>query len=147
MDSMKKALVVGIDKYPLSQLRGCVNDATSIATILETHGDGSPNFDVRFEADVQTKSELKEMIVDLFAGGVDTALLYFSGHGLLNALGGYIVTPDYKKYDEGISMDEILNITNNSKAKDKIIILDCCHSGVFGSPSLNGEQKPKLLKG
>ena len=133
---MKKALIVGINNYPSSPLSGCINDASGLASIMETHGDGSPNFDVRLETDIQTKSELKKMIVDLFSGNNDTVLLYFSGHGFLNELGGYLVTPDHKAYDEGISMDEILVLANQSKAKDKIIILDCCHSGSFGSPSI-----------
>lgn len=133
---MKKALVVGINSYPSSPLRGCINDASGLASIIETHGDGSPNFDVRLETDVQTKSELKTMIAELFSGINDTVLLYFSGHGFLNELGGYLVTPDHKTYDEGISMDEILVLANQSKTKDKIIILDCCHSGAFGSPTI-----------
>lgn len=133
---MKKALIVGINDYPSSPLHGCINDAAGLASIVETHGNGSPNFNVRLETDVKTKSELKTMIVELFSGSSDTVLLYFSGHGFLNELGGYLVTPDYKTYDEGISMDEILILANNSKARDKIIILDCCHSGAFGSPTM-----------
>lgn len=133
---MKKALVVGINNYPSSPLRGCINDASDLASIIETHGDGSPNFDVRIETDIQTKSELKSRIAELFSGNNDTVLLYFSGHGFLNELGGYLVTPDHKEYDEGISMDEVLILANQSKSKDKIIILDCCHSGSFGSPTI-----------
>lgn len=133
---MKKALVVGIDNYPSSPLRGCINDASGLAKIIETHGNDSPNFDVRLETNVGTKSELKTMIVKLFSGSFDTVLLYFSGHGFLNELGGYLVTPDHKSYDEGISMDEVLILANQSKSKDKIIILDCCHSGSFGSPTM-----------
>lgn len=135
---MKKALLVGIDNYTSSPLRGCINDASGLASIIETHGDGSRNFDVRLETDVQTKSELKTMIVELFSGDNDVTLLYFSGHGYLNEIGGYLVTPDHKKYDEGISMDEILVLANDSKARDKIIILDCCYSGSFGSPKIGG---------
>jgi len=135
---MKKALVVGINEYPSSPLRGCINDASSIATILETNGNGDPNFEVRLEKNVPTKSKLKSMIADLFSGSSDVVLLYFSGHGFLNEIGGYLVTPDYAKYDEGISMDEILVLANQSKAKDKIIILDCCHSGAMGSPTISG---------
>lgn len=134
---MKKALVVGINNYPTAPLRGCINDASSFATIIETNGDGTPNFDVRLETDVKTKSELRTLIVELFAGSSDTVLLYFSGHGYLNELGGYLVTPDYQSYDEGISMDDVLILSSKSKAKDKIIILDCCHSGAFGSPTLS----------
>jgi hypothetical protein len=135
---MKKALIVGINNYPSSPLRGCINDASGVAAILETNGDGSPNFDVRLETDVPTKSELKTMIVELFSGNSDTVLLYFSGHGFLNEIGGYLVTPDPAKYDEGISMDEILVLANQSKSKDKIIILDCCHSGTLGTPTIGG---------
>ncbi|MBU0578229.1 caspase family protein [Patescibacteria group bacterium] len=136
---MKKALVVGINAYPTAPLRGCINDASAVAAILETNGDGSPNFDVKLETDVQTKSVLKTMIVELFSGTNDTVLLYFSGHGFLNEIGGYLVTPDHAKYDEGISMYEILQLANASKAKDKIIIFDCCHSGVMGSPNINAD--------
>lgn len=134
---MRKALVVGINNYPYAPLRGCINDAEAIADVLRKHGDKSPNFEVKLEKDVKTKSELKTMIVNLFSGDSDIALLYFSGHGALNEIGGYLVTPDHKKYDEGISMDEILVLTNKSKAKDKIIILDCCHSGAMGSPEIH----------
>lgn len=133
---MKKALAIGINNYPSSPLRGCINDASGLADIIETHGDGSPNFDVRLETDVQTKSELMSMIAQLFSGNSDTVLFYFSGHGFMNELGGRLVTPDHRAYDEGISMDELLTLANRSKAKDKIIILDCCHSGAFGSPSV-----------
>lgn len=144
---MKKALIVGINNYLISPLKGCVNDASSFASIIEKNGDGSPNFAVILKTDIQTKAELKSLIVDLFRGTDDIALLYFSGHGVLNALGGYIVTPDYKKFDEGISMDEILVMANSSKVKDKIIILDCCHSGAFGSPSISGGTTAQIVEG
>lgn len=130
---MRKALAVGINNYQGAPLRGCINDASAVATTLATHGDGSPNFDVRLETDVKTRASLKGMITELFSGDSDIVLLYFSGHGALTDLGGYLVTPDYQKYDEGISMHDILTISNDSRVKDKIIILDCCHSGAMGS--------------
>ncbi len=130
---MRKALVIGINNYPHCPLHGCVNDASAFASIIETNGDGSPNFDVRLETNISTRSELKSKIKNLFQGDNDIALLYFSGHGFINELGGYLVTPDYKENDEGVSMDEILSYANQSQAKNKVIILDCCHSGAFGS--------------
>ena len=128
---MKKALIVGINDYPDCPLSGCENDASGVAAILETNGDGSPNFDVSLRTNIKDKRSLKAAINDLFTGEVDTALFYFSGHGYLNELGGYIVTPDFKKYDEGVSMDEVLKYANQSKTRNKIIILDCCHSGAM----------------
>ncbi|MER3472397.1 MAG: peptidase C14 [Chitinophagaceae bacterium] len=144
---MRKALIVGINNYPSSPLRGCINDASAFRSIIETNGDGSPNFDVKLVTDVPTKSELKRLISDLFSGDSETALLYFSGHGFINDIGGYIVTTDYQPNDEGVSMDEILTLANDSKAKNRVIILDCCHSGRFGSPKTTGGKSAHIVEG
>lgn len=135
---MKKALIIGINDYLSAPLTGCVNDAYAVKAIIERNGDGSPNFDVVLEINIKTKSELKTSIIDLFKGNADTCLFYFSGHGYLDELGGgYLVTPDAQSNDLGVSMDEILKFANNSKCKNKVIVLDCCHSGAFGTPALS----------
>jgi len=54
---------------------------------------------------------------------------------------------DACRYDEGVSMDEILTLANQSKAKNKVIILDCCHSGALGSPSISGSNIAQLSEG
>ncbi|MDR0303696.1 MAG: caspase family protein [Chitinispirillales bacterium] len=143
---MKKSLCIGIDNYKTSPLSGCINDATCISELLKRNGDGSTNFEVKFEKDVSSTSNMKELIVDLFNGDCDTVLFYFSGHGFLNEFGGYIVTPDFKKYDEGVPMDYILNVANKSKIKNKIIILDCCHSGAMGNTDVS-DNKSSLSEG
>ena len=38
-------------------------------------------------------------------------------------------------------MNEILSYANQSKAREKIIILDCCHSGAFGSSHTDGKSE------
>jgi len=90
---------------------------------------------------------LREAIEQLFAGDSAMALLYFSGHGYIKSTGGYLVTTDAKKYDEGVSMDDVLNLANQSKARNKVIILDCCHSGALGSPSITGSGLAQLSEG
>jgi len=147
---MRKALVVGIDGYATAPLSGCVNDANAVAAVLETNGDGSPNFSVRLLTNPGgsvSKAALREAIDQLFQGDPDVALFYFSGHGFVNTNGGLIVTDDYQKYDEGISMDEILNYANKAASKERIIILDCCHSGSFGSPAIDESPKAHLSPG
>lgn len=130
---MRKALVVGIDDYPGSaRLKGCVNDAMEVASLLDKNADGSPNFDVLVCNNIKTKAELKAQILKLFKGEDEISLFYFSGHGYVADIGGYIVTPDFKQHDEGISMDEILKIASLSAARHKIVILDCCHAGAMG---------------
>ncbi len=145
---MRKALVVGINQYPTSPLKGCINDASALASIMETNGDGSPNFDIRLSTDTPTKSQLLGMIKELFKGDSETtSLFYFSGHGYINELGGYIVTPDAKKHDEGVSMDDILKIAIGSEVRNKIIILDCCHGGAMGTPILAGGITAQIVEG
>lgn len=130
---MRKALVVGIDKYPNSPLRGCCNDADRMEELLSCNGDGSPNFEVKLKKNVGTKGELRRLIEECFAKDEDVALFYYSGHGYIDAVGGYLVTPDYKGNDMGVSLQEIMAIVNGSKCRDKILILDSCHSGFLGS--------------
>lgn len=146
-DKMRKALVVGINNYPSAELKGCIYDATRISTVLEKNGDGSPNFDVKLMTDPLDKTTLKKAIEELFATPSDVALIYFSGHGALTSTGGYIVTRDSKRYDEGIPMDQILLLANNSTATNKIIILDCCYSGAFGSPESSDSNLSQLGEG
>ncbi|HEY4875444.1 MAG TPA: caspase family protein [Puia sp.] len=144
---MRKALLIGINDYPKFPLTGCINDASAFSAIIETNGDGSPNFDVHLNINTPTKGELKGLIIELFNGDSETALLYFSGHGLLDETGGYIVTPDFKPNDEGVSMDDILIYANDSKAKNKVIILDCCNSGALGSPKTLGGKSAHIGEG
>jgi hypothetical protein len=145
---MKGALIVGINEYPdPAALNGCVNDATALATLLRNNGDGSTNFSVKLKVNVKTRAELRASIIKLFQSEVDTALFYFSGHGCLTDRGGFIVTPDFRNYDEGISMDEIINIVNQSTIKIKIVIIDCCHSGAFAAPVIIGSKACILGEG
>lgn len=137
---MRKALVVGIDYYAkVAALSGCVNDAYNVKGALERHGHGSPNFDISLMVATNAHSavdrpKLKEKIRDLFHDDSEIALLYFSGHGFVEPVGGYLVTSECSTGDDGVSMDEVLSLANSSPAKSKVIILDCCHSGALGSP-------------
>lgn len=133
---MKVALIVGIDHYQYGPLHGCVEDAESIARVLARHYDGSPNFEVISLLSSKgsiTRPALRENIDRLLSGSFDVALFYFAGHGTINGAGGCIVTQDTTRYDEGISMAEILGQANRSASREVIIILDCCHSGAFGA--------------
>ncbi len=142
---MRKALVVGINYYQYgSPLFGCVDDAHSVKAILERHGDGSLNFDVQHltgtgPTDVVSRSDLKDHIKSLFEDDSEIALFYFAGHGHIEATGGYILASDSERGDEGVSLADVLVFANESKAKNKIIVLDSCHSGIAGTPPSAGQ--------
>lgn len=150
---MRKALIVGIDYYSsVSHLHGCVNDAHSVKSVLERHTDGSVNFSVKMlsgtgPSDTVTRSELKDAVRDLFAGDSETALFYFAGHGFIEVTGGYLITSECKSGDDGLSLNDVLILANESAAKNKVIILDSCHSGVAGTSANNRAHSAELAEG
>lgn len=142
---MRKALIVGIDYYQHgSVLYGCVDDAHSVKAVLERHSDGSMNFDPKLltgtgPSDLVTKLEFKDKIADLFSADDEIALLYFAGHGHLEATGGYLLTSDALRGDDGVSLNDVLTLANASRARNKIIALDSCHSGIAGTLPVSGQ--------
>ena len=147
---MRRALVVGINDYPPAPLSGCVNDANAVATVLETHGTESPNFEIRLVTSPPksvTRAQLRKDITKLFATECDIALFYFSGHGYVRTGDGCIVTKDAQRYDEGISMTDILGLANNSPVKNRVILLDCCFSGNMGTPNTTGNGVAQIAEG
>jgi hypothetical protein len=151
-DKMRKALIVGIDHYQnISQLYGCVNDSYSVKSVLERNSDGTLNFDIIHETASNesqsiTRASLKDKITQLFADDSEIALFYYAGHGYIENNGGYLVTSECTRGDDGLALDEVLNIANQSNAKNKIIILDSCHSGITGNIS-SIENKALLSEG
>ncbi|WP_372523086.1 caspase domain-containing protein [Sulfuricaulis sp.] len=151
---MRRALCVGIDLYPFGALRGCVSDAERLATLLAKHQDGTPNFECKRivapnggGTDVVTRVKLKQAVEQLFKDKAEVALLHFSGHGTENNLGGYLVTQDATTYDEGLSMNDVLKMANDSKADEVVVLLDCCHSGHMGNVPVINNNATMLREG
>lgn len=138
---MRKALIIGVDYYEnISSLHGCVNDAYNVKSALERNSDGTINFDVKLLTSTNvkqklTRKELKESVKELFKDSNSIALFYFSGHGYVESSGGYLITSECTDGDDGFPMSELLQIANESKASNKVIILDCCHAGFMGKIS------------
>ena len=131
---MKRAFVVGIDDYGSEcSLSGCVNDANVVSELLSHNADGSPNFDVKTGLNLTKKYEVVEGIKELFSDtrDVDTALFYFSGHGMFDSDKGYLALPDVFETKDGVDLYDILDLANKSSISNKIIILDCCHAGAI----------------
>lgn len=137
---MKKALCIGIDCYKyINNLHGCVNDANSVRAALERNGDGTLNFEVKVmcstsEASYIKKNDLKDAIQNLFRSESEIALFYYSGHGSFDALGGYLCTSEVERPDDGLSLNDVMGFVAQSKAKNKVIILDSCFSGAIANP-------------
>jgi hypothetical protein len=140
---MRKALIVGIDHYKhITSLSGCVNDAHSVKAVLERNSDGTLNFAApqvmtgTSSTQVVCKRELKDAVRELFADDAEIALFYFAGHGYIEDTGGFLCASDAETGDDGLSLQELMTLANSSRAKNKVIMLDSCHSGVTGNNAI-----------
>lgn len=141
---MRKALIVGVNYYEHGDsLYGCVDDAHAVKAVMERHDGGTVNFDCKLltgtgPSDRVNRSDLKDSIAQLFETDAEIALFYFAGHGHIEATGGYLLATDSKRGDEGVSLSEVLTFANKSLARNKIIVLDSCHSGIAGNAPTDG---------
>ena len=133
---MRKGLFIGINHYThVSPLSGCNNDAMAMASVLERHANGRPNFSSKVLTSAEedlTHSYMKQQIQSLFSGDCDVALLYFAGHGQFDTSidEGLLIPQDFSESVEGIRISDILKWAEDAhQIKNKIIILDCCQAG------------------
>ncbi len=170
----RDALVVGINRYQwegLQNLRAPARDAEAIAQMLEKHGDFRvwrlPEFLNPFENNARrvhwhqevTLEQLEEAVVRLFKPeGMtvsDTALLFFSGHGLRKERGipeGFLATSDVNPEEGkwGLSLQWLRRLLQASPVQQQIVWLDCCYSGEAlnfrdADPGYRGEKTSLFL--
>jgi hypothetical protein len=136
----RQALIVGINHYrEMEDLRACVADAESIASTLATHKDDTCNFlctiwpGITNAGEEITRSRLRGAIRQLFKSDGDV-VLYFAGHGFASLSGGILGTSDSTPDDWGVQMQDVVDETIASAARQILIIIDCCHAGNLGNP-------------
>lgn len=138
---MRKALVVGINDYSFGELDGCIPDANRMFNFLSRDFDDTPNFTCKkliSSDEIIDIPTLKQNVIDLFSFHCDVALFYFSGHGSepTTTSRACLVTQDAVTHNEGLELNFLMEIANTSKAKEVVIILDCCFSGAVGNSTL-----------
>jgi hypothetical protein len=132
---MRRALVVGIDDYQNQPLTACSSDARRIHERLGTHADGSPNYESLLVCNPEQRVDrvlLEDLIKRTLSKPADQALIYFAGHGGVDAKGGYLLAQDSTNGEDGIRMADVLRMANDSPVDDVVILLDCCAAGELG---------------
>ena len=130
----RRALVIGNTSYPQKPLLNPGNDATDLATALPDAG-----FNVTLRTDLDNKA-LERAILD-FSDTIqpgDTALFFFSGHGL-EVEGGqnYLLPLDFAakaetdvKY-QALAATRVQELLQARKAQTVILILDACRTNPY----------------
>jgi len=144
------ALLVGINDYTnVPKLRYARSDAQALYKVLtENCGFSKDNVvlmtddrDVRSNAFARypTRGNLRARIDQIaqVAEQNDLLIVSFSGHGLNIDGRGYLVPVDGASDDIGslIPLSWVKETLESSPAKQRLLLLDACHSGARGNPS------------
>ncbi len=137
MDGKRIAIVIGSSEHEdsrLSFLESPAQDAMKLTQVLQNTKIG--NYEVKLFLNAPSYN-VNKAIESLFKDRKreDVLLLYFSGHGVLDDYGRlYFATTDTKPEllrSTAISASFVNEIMSNSRSRNQVMILDCCHSGAF----------------
>lgn len=117
---------VGIANYAspnIPNLMKTENDAKAMSDFFKK---GTPNV-ITITGRYATKSQILKSVRSQFGNAkpTDRIIFYFSGHGYREGFCPYNMT----KPEEGLTFEEIVEVMAESKASEKIIFADACHSG------------------
>lgn len=168
--STRRALFLGLNRYQsgVPALQAPANDAQALYRLFREYSDfekldlwprkaGKAQDPVEADPDGQlTKSEIQSLVKNLFVGDTEqfhTAFFFFSGHGsrkrIENELTGEIKQESYLCSSDdqyAIPLSDLRTLVKMSKALEKIVWLDCCHSGdVLDFASVFKEQNGLFL--
>lgn len=130
------ALLVGVDKCKaIGELKVCAADATAMKSVLEKIGYPAKHITllVDTQSDINTMPTMGNVMRAIerlaeVADPEDQILFFFSGHGV-TCNGDSFLVPTDGDLTNGINLTWIKQQFATSEAKEKIMILDACHSG------------------
>ena len=134
----RSALLVATDRYEddgLTQLRAPAGDAGALAEVLRDPEIG--DFEVQPPLLNQPEGVVRREIEGFLDSArlADTVLLYISGHGVLSQGGqlffAMVDTLLGRLRSTAVPDTFVHDAMNDSRARRKVLILDCCHSGAF----------------
>lgn len=128
-----RAIVIGVNKYKnlgsKADLKGCVNDAKSIAKALRAQG-----FVVEELKDSQaTKQGIVKALDKAKAQCQSTEkfVFYFAGHGARKQGVGPVLLPYDYSNTSFVGTDELYDAVRSVPAASRTVLLDSCFSGAF----------------
>ncbi|MEK7812172.1 MAG: SUMF1/EgtB/PvdO family nonheme iron enzyme, partial [Candidatus Desantisbacteria bacterium] len=132
----KYAIVIGVSDYKIDKydLTAAANDALSVAQVLEDKKLAGYAKVIEILDKAATRQNiLREMeTIARKAGPNDTVLIFYSGHGFTSGKKAYLLPYNGEsEFPETTSIDlqTVVEILKGMDAKQKLLILDCCHSG------------------
>ena len=159
MKGKRYAILIAASKFPeepgLNELRCPENDVDALKELLISPDCGlfdkkntlvlknAPSHEVLYK--------IETVLND--AGSEDLVLIYFSGHGKLNAVGRLCLATVNTKLralgSTSIPAEQIKRFFDTASTRKRILILDCCYSGAAGAEFVKGgvDDQLQLMSG
>lgn len=138
-------VAIGVSDYEDESLhlKYAAKDAKDIAAAFQQYGAGKTETLVLTDGEARDASALEK--VREFLGQAwpeDRVILYVAGHGILDEKLDYYYAPaGFDREDpagSGISLDSLKDCLKGTRALNRLLLLDTCHSGFLGEA---GEEK------
>ncbi|GAA2288652.1 hypothetical protein GCM10010145_68860 [Streptomyces ruber] len=132
---VSRAVLIGTSRYDhLEQLPAVSNNLTALTDLLS--GPLSlrlPTSHVTVVENPADPGTVMEPLRQAAAEATDTLLVYYAGHGLIDAQDTLVLTLPHTQPDHvetSLNYDWLRQILLNSRAQRHVVILDCCYSGL-----------------
>jgi hypothetical protein len=140
------ALLVGIGQFDdpkLAKLNSPQSDVEAFAGVLRDPARGGfDSVSVSIDQDVLTIRDQLSALMDGRSTD-DMVLLYYSGHGIVAKGQRLYLATGQSSFDRpqarSIATNEVRDLMEQSRAGRLVVILDCCHSGVFAEGAKGAE--------
>lgn len=138
-------VTLGVSDYDddALDLQFAAKDARDIAASFSEHGSGEVKVLTLTDKEVSDKGVLTKVKEFLAESTIeDRVVFYLAGHGMLDDKLEYHYAPaafdSERVAATGISMDDLVRCVQNVPARERLLLLDTCHSGQLGEA---GEDK------
>ncbi len=132
------ALLIGISQFQdskLAKLNAPISDVEAFAQVLRDPSRGA--FDSVVSSIDEDFVTIRDRLGALLDGRSpeDLALFYYSGHGIVGKGQRLFLATGQSSFERpqtrSLAASEIRDMLEQSRAGRVVVILDCCHSGVF----------------
>ncbi|MBE9207662.1 GUN4 domain-containing protein [Nostoc sp. LEGE 06077] len=151
-------LLVGVNQYQdegIPCLSYSAQDCQGLGAALSAATEGFPQKELRIYCDDSEHLPLVENVrkslqeIAAVTKAIDTVLVYFSGHGMLEPSSKKVVlclqdTQQEDLVNTGLQLQELLQILENCAAQQQLVWLDACHSGDLTFLGAKGDKNALL---
>jgi Tol biopolymer transport system component len=142
--SRSRAVLIGTGRYThLPQVPAARHSLDRMRSLLTGELCGWPADRVSVFRDPRAPGVLPDQLMELFVAAQDVALFYYVGHGQIDFQDTLCLglvdsrTTDERRRTTSLPFDAVRYALTHSRAKVKIVILDCCYAGLANRPALS----------